>query len=101
MILVDASYYLSLLLNDSNYSKALRICRSLNATDCVTSQAVLGEVLTVGSMRFNRQAAVTLVQQIIDSGTTIILESSEIVVLAREIFVKVRSKNVGWVDCYS
>jgi len=101
MIFVDASHYLSLLIKDPNYVAALEKSQEIVKTESVTSQAILGEVLTVGSMRFNRQGAITYVNQILDSGTIVIFETEELVASALKIFTQVKSKNVGWVDCYT
>lgn len=102
MIFVDASYYISLLKPaDSNHKAALRLARQYKKEELMTSQAVLGEVATVGSQRYNKEATVAFIEGILQGTTTIILERQELVDRAWEMFKKVTKKNVSWVDCYS
>lgn len=103
MIFVDASYYVSLLKpSDSNHDTALRLAKQYQNEELMTSQAVLGEVATVGSQRYNKTATVAFIEGILREGTTIIvLEKQELVDRAWEIFKKVTKKDISWVDCYS
>lgn len=103
MIFVDASYYISLLKpTDTNHEKALNLAKQYVKEELMTSRAVLGEVATVGSQRYNKEATVAFVEGIVLAGTTtIILERQELVDRAWEVFRQVTNKNVSWVDCYS
>lgn len=103
MIFVDASYYVSLLKpTDSNHERALTMAKRYKEEELITSQAVLGEVATVGSQRYNKEATIAFLDGILLVGTTIIiLERQELVDRTWEIFKKVKSKNISWVDCYS
>ncbi len=102
MLFIDASAYLSLLNpNDTNHQHALNLAKKLSRKKLVTSQAVLGEVLTVGSMRFDKQITVKFVEKILSSQTLIVLESQKLTTIAFSLFKKVKSKNISWIDCYS
>jgi predicted nucleic acid-binding protein len=102
MIYIDASFYIALLNGqDSNHQKALQIADQSKKTDLVTSQLVIGEVLTVGSMRIDKEVTVAFVEKILKSNTEIILENPELIKAAFEFFKKIRSKNISWVDCFS
>lgn len=103
MIFVDASFYVSLLKpTDSNHETAVAIAREHGMAPKLTSQAVLGEVATVGSQRFSKEATIVFIEDILrGSTTTILFETHELVDRAWEIFKKVTKKDVSWVDCYS
>lgn len=103
MIFIDSSFYVSLLKKrDSNHRKAVDWWRSLpDDAQKMTSQAILGEVLTVGSQRHDRQLTIAFVEEIRAGNTIIILETMPLVARAWEIFRKVTRKDVSWVDCYS
>ncbi len=103
MIFIDSSFYVSLLKKrDSNHRKAVDWWRSLpDDAQKMTSQAILGEVLTVGSQRHDRRLAIAFVEEIRAGNTIIVLETAPLVTRAWEIFKKVKSKNISWVDCYS
>ena len=102
MIFIDASFYLSLLNpNDSNHQKAIELSEQHKKGDYATSQSVLGEVLTVGSQRFDKSLTVEFVEEIFKSHTKIVLEKRELVKDAFNFFKSVKSKNVSWVDSYS
>lgn len=102
MIFIDASFYLSLLNpQDINHQKAVKIGEQYQNENYITTQMVLGEVLTVGAMRFNKPLTIKFVREIIKSRTQILLEKPLLVKQAFGIFKKIKSKNVSWVDCYS
>ena len=103
MIFVDASYYISLLKpSDSNHEQALVMAKHHKDEELMTSQAVLGEVATVGSQRYSKDATIAFIEGIVRTGTTtIVLERQELVDRAWEIFKSIKSKNISWVDCYS
>lgn len=104
MIFIDSSAYLAILKpQDSNRKKALSLVESVfsSKNELFTSYAILGEVLTVGSARHNRQAAVDFVKDTIESRTKIIFESKELLDRSFQIFQTIKDKDVGWVDCYS
>ena len=103
-IFIDASAYLSILIEtDTNHKKALTILNRLQAEPhlYITSYAVLGEVLTVASQRFNKSAAVDFVENIRDNGTMIITETVSTMKKSFEKFANITDKNISWVDCYS
>lgn len=103
MIFIDSSFYLSLLKSrDSNHEKAATQWRSLpDDAQKMTSQAIVGEVLTVGSQRHDRQLTIAFVEEIRNGNTIIVLETAPLVARAWEIFKRVTKKDVSWVDCYS
>jgi predicted nucleic acid-binding protein len=103
MIFIDASAYIGILNpDDSNHKKALELSSFLTQENhTITSYAVLGEVLTVGSMRYNRKASIDFVKGIFESKTTIVAENSELRKKAFKIFQDIKDKDVSWVDCYS
>lgn len=102
MIFIDASAYIGILSPfDSNHEKARKISGFLTEDDLITAHAILGEVLTVGSMRYNRQAAIDFVKEIFKSTTKIVSENDELRDKAFRIFQEIKDKDVSWVDCYS
>lgn len=103
MIFIDSSFYLSLLKKrDSNHEKAVDWWRSIpDDAQKVTSQAILGEVLTVGSQRHDRRLTIAFVDEIHAGNTIIVLETAPLVARAWEIFKEVTKKDMSWVDCYS
>lgn len=104
MIYIDASAYLAILLpSDINRKRAIEILEEISEQEkeLITSYAVLGEVLTVASQRYNRQAAIDFVSQIHRSKTKLVLETQQLVDEAMELFKIIKNKNVSWVDCYS
>ena len=102
MIFIDASFYLSLLNpKDNNHEKAIKIGQEYEGEEYVTSQMVLGEVLTVGSQRFDKTLTIKFIEEVLKSRTRVVLEKAELIKGAYNIFKKIRSKNVSWVDCYS
>lgn len=103
MIFIDSSAYIGVLNPfDSNHDKAIRLSGLLTQeSHVITSYAVLGEVLTIGSMRYNRKASIDFVKNIFESKTEIISENAELTKKAFKIFQEISDKDVGWVDCYS
>lgn len=102
MVFIDASFYLSLLNpQDINHQKAIKMGKKYKDEDYVTTQLVLGEVLTVGSQRFDKALTIKFVEEILDSSTKIVLEKPGLIKRAFDLFKKIKSKNVSWVDCYS
>jgi len=104
MIFIDSSAYIGILSPlDSNHKKALELSSQLIVREntVITSYAVLGEVLTVGSMRYNRAASIEFVKSIFESKTKIVSEDDVLIEKAFKIFQKINDKDVGWVDCYS
>lgn len=102
MLFIDASAYLSLLNpQDNNHQKAVDLANKYAQKKLVTSQSVLGEVLTVGSMRFDKKTTLKFVEKILQSQTLIVTETQSLITAALDIFKKVDSKNISWVDCYS
>lgn len=103
MIFIDSSYYLSILRkNDSNHEKAIDWWRSIpDDARKMTSQAILGEVLTVGSQRYDRRLTIAFVEEIQSSNTTIVFETASLVARTWEIFKEITKKDISWVDCYS
>lgn len=102
MLFVDASFYLSLLNpNDSNYQKAILIGKQYFQEDFVTTQMVLGELLTVGSQRFDKKLTIEFVEEILKSNTKIVLEKPELIKKSFQLFKKIKIKDISWVDCFS
>lgn len=103
MIFVDASFYISLLKpTDTNHHRAEDLAKEHGLDLKLTSQAVLGEVMTVGSQRFSREATIAFVQDLFAGKTTTVLyETRELVTRGWELFKRISKKDVSWVDCYS
>ena len=102
MIFIDASFYLSLLNpNDFNHKESIRLGKKYQDEEYVTTQMILGEVMTVGSQRFDKALTVKFIEEILKSRTRVLLENQELIKQAFTFFKKVKSKNVSWVDCYS
>lgn len=102
MIYLDASFYISLLIpSDSNHDRALKKAREISNTQYFTTQAVLGEVITVGSQKFDKKLTIKFIEAVLNGPTIVVLESPKTVSLAWRLFKKVKSKNISWVDCYS
>lgn len=101
-VFIDASFYLSLLnADDSCHQQALEQAVNYADFQYITSQAVLGEVLTVGSQRYDRHRTIDFVEEIRSSDTDIVLETPDLVRSAFDIFCTLSNKNISWVDCYS
>lgn len=104
MIFIDASSYLSALLpKDPNLIKAVEIFRAIRESkeQLVTSYAILGEVLTISSQRYDRQIGIQFVKEILDGPTRLILEETKLMEKAFKTFQDIKDKDVSWVDCYS
>lgn len=104
MIFIDASSYLSALLpKDPNLKSAINIFKSIseNKEQLVTSYAILGEVLTISSQRYDRLIGTHFVKNILDGPTQVILENQEFIKKAFKTFQDIKDKDVSWVDCYS
>lgn len=104
MIFIDASFYIAVLNpQDKLHKRALTLSATIlsEESQVITSYGVLGEVLTVGSMRYNRQAAIDFVTSVLNSEIKIILEDQKLLEAALAVFKKINDKDVGWVDCYS
>ena len=103
MIFIDSSFYLSIFRkNDSNHEKAIIWWRSIpDDAQKMTSQAILGEVLTVGSQRYDRRLTIAFVEEIRAGNTSILLETAPLVTRTWQIFKEIIKKDISWVDCYS
>ena len=104
MIFVDASAYLSSLLpRDPNREQALKIIHSIEEKreQLITSYAILGEVLTISSQRYDREKGIRIVEDLMRGRTQVVIENSQFVELAYKIFRRIKDKDVSWVDCYS
>ena len=104
MTFIDSSAYIGVLNPfDSSHEKALELSNLfiVQESHVITSYSVLGEVLTVGSMRYNRKASIDFVKNIFESKTEIVSENDELTKKAFKIFQEISNKDVSWVDCYS
>lgn len=104
MIFIDSSAYLSILLPfDNNKKRGVELAESIFSSqeESITSYAIVGEVLTIGSMRYNRNAAIDFVKGIFNSQTEIVVETKLLLERSFKIFQEIRDKDVSWVDCYS
>lgn len=101
MIFIDTSAYIAVLKkNDTHHKAAVRLFQAHASKDSITSQAVLGEVLTVGSMRIDRNQTIAFVEKIVER-STMVYEEQQLIESAMQLFKAVKDKNIGWVDCYS
>ena len=103
MIFVDSSAYIGILNPfDNSHEKAIGLSGFFTQeSHVITSYSVLGEVLTIGSMRYNRKASIDFVKSIFESKTKIVPEDDDLISKAFKIFQKIKDKDVGWVDCLS
>lgn len=104
MIFIDTSAYIAILNpNDSLHNQALNIVKEhlTKESQVMTSYAILGEVLTVGSIRYNRQAAIDFVTPLLKNTSHMVLESEDLLEKSFKVFKTIKDKNVGWVDCLS
>ncbi len=104
MTFIDTSFYLSLLnQHDTNHLEALKIIKqNLKIDHFVTSWAVIGEILTVGSMRFDKQTTLKFVEKLQNNPQTLILtEKTKLLTQTWKIFKQIKNKNLSWIDCYS
>lgn len=102
MVYIDASFYLSLLnVRDQNHHQAKKLAQKFSQEQVVTSQIIIGEVLTVGSMRIDKKLTIEFVDQIFQSDTRIILEQPDLIKQAYQMFKQIKSKNISWADCFS
>lgn len=100
-IFVDSSFYLSILFSfDKNHSLAVLANNTLAGQELVTSHAVIGEILTVGSQRYNRELTIIFVDQIMNDAY-VFLENPDTVELGLTFFKQIKNNDISWVDCYS
>ena len=102
MIFLDASFLISYLyISDSNYARAVKIMEANKEKEFCTSYAVLGEVLTVGSMRYDRNHAIAFVEHLLQTDVKILYETPQSLHKTFEFFKNRTKKDISWVDCLS
>ena len=104
MIFADTSALFSLYNQaDNHHSKATIIAKHLkeNGEEQITSNIIIGEVLTLLSMRVGRQTAIDFGKRLEDSRISIIFIEKEIHNNAWLIFQKIKDKDVSFADCTS
>lgn len=104
VVFVDTNVYVATAdLADSLHQKALALSRELAFPrfKTVTSSNIVSESLTVISQKVNKAAAVKFLEDLEGSTTEIIFVDEEIYSQALELFPKIKSKNVSFVDATS
>lgn len=104
MIFIDTSFYFSLInQRDANHQSALKISqRYSNKQRFVTSWSIIGELLTVGSMYFDKKITIEFVNNIRQNKQMILILAKKISIdKTLKIFHQIQSKNISWVDCLS
>ena len=104
MIFADTSALFSLYNQaDNHHSKATIIAKHLkeNGEEQITSNIIIGEVLTLLSMRVGRQTPIAFRKRLEDSRISIIFIEKEIHNNAWLIFQKIKDKDVSFADCTS
>ena len=77
-----------MLQKDRNLKKAVEILISIVQTkeQLVTSYAILGEVLTISSQRYDRQVGIQFVKEIMEGTTQVVMEDNKLIQKAFKIF---------------
>lgn len=104
MIFIDSSAYLAFLLpEDGSKMRANVLKRKVFSSkeEIITTYPILGEVLTIGSMRFNRKATIQFVDGIFASKPTIVPLENKLFNKSFILYQKIKNKDVSWVDCLS
>ncbi len=104
MIFVDTSAFFPLYNStDAHHKTAMRIAGQLKeeGRDQVTSNIVVGETLTLLSMRVSKSTAVQFGKLIIQSGLHIFIIDQDLHASAWEIFQSLKNKDVSFFDCTS
>jgi predicted nucleic acid-binding protein len=100
MILLDTSYLLSLCFPvDPNHQPAVQAASTVDDRKLWTTQGNLSEMYTVGAQRFNKTITIDFIHDLIEGGVMVVYESPKLTKKTLEIFTRVTSKNVSWVDC--
>lgn len=101
-VFIDASAYIALLKpSDPHHHQANQSLKKFKKLRPLTTYSILAEVLTVGSMRVDKTNTVKFVEKIEHSSALIIREKQELWNKTFDLFKKVPSKNISWVDCFS
>lgn len=103
-VFVDTSSFVSLEDNkDPNHKKAIVLAQALfnQKAKLYTSSDIIGETLTVISRKLGKKASFMFYENYIKSGFTEIFIDSNLHEETREFFLKVRSKNISFIDCSS
>lgn len=104
MIFVDTSALFPLYnQSDTHHHDAVKIVQFLKAEEeeQITSNIIISEVLTLLSMRVNRQTAIDFGRELKESMLSIIFVEKELHNNAWQIFQKIKDKNVSFADCTS
>jgi predicted nucleic acid-binding protein len=101
-VFIDASAYIALLKpSDPHHRQANRLIKKFKKNRPLTTYSILGEVLTVGSMRVDKINTIKFVEDIQQGPALLIRENEELWNLTFNLFKKIPSKNISWVDCFS
>lgn len=104
LVFVDASAFISsLVVNDSNHPRAKKISAELEKekAQLVTTNMVIAEVLTVLSMRQEKQLALQFGERLRQGGIEVAHPNPDHFEKAWNIFKREKSKNLSFVDCMS
>lgn len=103
-VFVDTSAFISLLITpDHNHRKAQEISLKLEkqGVHLLTTVMVIGEVLTVVSMRYNKNLALQFGERVRNGTVQLVYPDEVLIDSAWYIFRKEKNKNVSFVDCVS
>ena len=102
MIYVDSSVFISYLFAvDDNHARAQELLGNIPVDEMLASYSVVGEVLTVGSQRYDRAVTLSFIQYMFKEQWRCVREDADTLDRTFQIFQTITQKNISWVDCYS
>jgi len=101
-IFIDTSaFYAMFDIDDALHTKSIKLLNKIpDTSQLFTSSEVIGETLTLLSMRIGKSKAVEIFKDILIYVETIMIDI-EIFNNSLERFVSIKSKNISFVDCTS
>jgi predicted nucleic acid-binding protein len=101
-IFIDTSaFYAMFDIDDALHEKSIKLLNKIpDTSQLFTSSEVIGETLTLLSMRIGKSRAVEIFKDILTNVETIMIDI-EVFNNSLERFVSIKSKNISFVDCTS
>lgn len=103
-VFVDTNVFVTIRdTTDSTHIKALELSEYLdkNQVEWYTSSDIIGETLTVLSKKISKKIAIDWYRDFLKSEIHEIFIDEKMHKLSRSYFLKVRSKNISFIDCSS
>lgn len=103
-VFIDTNIFVALKdKNDSTHQKAVTFLSVIEEKkiSLVTSSDIIGETLTVMTMKLGRAHATDFLSGFVTSGIEEIFVDEDMHAQARKLFIKVASKNFSFIDCSS